>query len=159
MEDKNLDQLLAKLGKPFKIQRFNPEVADYDVLDQMISAHQLKYLELLIQSEEENRLLTENFNDLLTYPEDVQTRAIEMAPKAKFDPEFFVKNNVDEGMRKPIMIVNVIESKRQEAEVKTWQVEYHARLVDRLRSFKKQRAAYERLFKLKKTLLQRLLRK
>ena len=135
---------IANLTASYRLSNFSPRYVDRKALDQMISAHQLKYIDFLIQAEEENKLLEENAADLLAYPESIQVAAIEHAAKAKYDPDYFVRNHVDNELIKPITIVNVIEAKREEAQTKTWKVEYHARLINRLRGFRETAIAVEK---------------
>lgn len=127
---------IGVLTAPFQLSSFSPRYVGVKALDQMISAHQLKYIDFLIQAEEENKLLEENVSDFLAYPEAIQISALEHAEKAKYDPEYFVRNKIDNDIIKPINIVQIIDAKRDEAKTKTWKVDYHARLINRLRSFR-----------------------
>lgn len=124
------------LTASYPISDFSPRYVDRLALEQMIAANQLKYIDYLIQAEEENKLLVENAADFLAYPESIQIACLEHAEKAKYDPTYFERNHIDNELIKPITIVNVIEAKREEARNKTWKVEYHSRLINRLRGFR-----------------------
>lgn len=136
MEEKKFEEKLAEFLKEQPIESFNSSVISLEAIDQMISAHQLKYLENLIQTEEENKLAKENMHDFLQYPRDIQETAVKHADGAKYDPDYFTKNKIDKELIKPIQILNVIDIKKEEAKTKNWKVLYHARLVERLRYFR-----------------------
>jgi hypothetical protein len=138
--------------KSFDVPLFRSIIVGEAALDQMISAHQLKYIENLIQTEEEARLLDENARDFRAYDLAVQRKALELAPIVQYDPDYLQRAKVDKELNKPILIAATISAKREEAKNKAWTVNYHARLIERLRSFK-------RVCPKKKTLLQRLLNK
>jgi len=136
MSERTFDEKLDELLAPYPVSNFSPRYVGSEALEQMISAHQLKYIENLIQAEEENKLLMENARDFRGYDPAIQESAVNHAEKAKYDPDYFVRNKIDNDLVKPIQIVNVIDAKRDEARQKTWKVEYHARLINRLRGFK-----------------------
>lgn len=128
-----LKTLAALEGTPL----FDASTVDVAALDQMISAHQLKYIEFLIQAEEERKLAVENLNDLQTkYPIEIQEKALEHSEKAMYDPDYFTRNKIDPEFAMPIQLVGVIKAKKEEAKQKIWKLEYHARLVERLRTFR-----------------------
>ena len=130
------EQKIEELLTPFPIETFDPSLMDSEAVKQMISAHQLKYVEHLIQSEEENKLAQINMDDFSKYSPEVQAKAIEIAKAAKYDPSYYEKNaNIDKDLYMPIQLVGVIEGKKEEAKLKTWNVAYHARLIERLRNF------------------------
>lgn len=137
-------QKIDELTASYPLSNFSPRYVSKEALDQMISANQLKYIDYLIQAEEENKLLKENIADFKEYPENIQVSALEHAVKAKYDPDYFIRNKIDNDLIKPITIVNVIEAKREEARNKTWKVDYHARLINRLRGFKETVTAVEK---------------
>lgn len=136
-EDKTkLENQLEELLTPFPIETFDPSLMDADSVKQMLLAHQLKYVEHVIQAEEENKLADINMADFAKYSPEVQARAIEIAHAAKYDPSYYEKNaNIDKDLFMPIQLVGVIEGKKDEAKIKTWNVNYHARLIERLRNF------------------------
>lgn len=136
MSENNIQERLAELTKPYPLSNFSPRYVGSNALEQMILGHQLKYIENLIQAEEENKLAEENSRDLSAYAPEIQAAAFEHAEKAMYDPDYFVRNKIDTDLIKPIQIVGVIKAKREEAKQKTWKVDYHARLINRLREFK-----------------------
>lgn len=136
MSENKLQERVAELMKPYPVSSFSPRYVDANALEQMISAHQLKYIENLIQAEEENKLAIENARDFSAYTPEVQAAALDHAEKAMYDPDYFVRNKIDTDLIKPIQIVGVIKAKKEEAQQKTWKVDYHARLINRLRGFK-----------------------
>lgn len=129
-------EALVELSKPSIIAAFNPRFVGVEALDQMIGAHQLKYIEALIQAEEEEKLAIENAKDFAKYEPEIQATAFEHAEKAKYDPDYFTRAKIDPEFFMPIQLVGVILSKKEEAKQKTWKAEYHGRLIERLRNFK-----------------------
>jgi len=126
---------ITKTLEAYPIQDFNAGYVGVKALKQMVSANQLKYIDYLIQAEEENKLLVERAEDLAAYPIEIQEAAMNHAEKASIDPDYFTRNQIDPNLYMPIQLVNTIKAKREEAKTKTWKVEYHARLIERLRSF------------------------
>jgi hypothetical protein len=114
---------------------FDPMLVKKSSVSQLIRAHELKYIENILEVEEENKLVYENIDDFLAYPEDVQKRALEAYKKARIDPEYFSGGEADQDLYKPVLILTNIDTKKNEAKVKTWKVEYHARLIGKLTEF------------------------
>lgn len=110
-----------------------------DAIDQMIKAHQLKYIENTLEVEEENNLVEVNVKDFLDYPVETQTAAMDIYQRAIADPEFFERPDADKSLIKPVMILSNIENKKNESKIKSWKVEYHVRLISRLINFKHRR--------------------
>lgn len=137
MEEKNFQEQLEQYTQPFPISSFNPRTVKVSVLNQLILAHQMKYTETLMQAEEENKLVKENAHDFSLYPREVQEAAFGHAEKAKYDQDYFTRNKIDKDLIKPIQILNVIDIKKDEAKTKEWKVLYYARLVERLREFRR----------------------
>lgn len=140
----------AKYKKDFEVlsnldlvPSFSPSLVDVKALDQMIGAHQLKYVENLIQAEEEKKLAQGSIDDLNAYPLEIRMKAVELAPLVKYDPDYFQRNKIDNDLIKPIQLASNIDSKKEEAKIKTWKVEYHGRLINRLRSFRLEAEARE----------------
>lgn len=129
--EKDLNAALA----PYPVPEFDTAVVTDDSLNEMTKAHELKYIEYVLQAAEENRLIEENAKDFRQHPAPIQKRALEINadPKVKYNPNYFQENRVDNALIKPVQQLQAIEAKREEARNKSWKVEYHARLVERLR--------------------------
>jgi len=110
-------------------------------IDQLLKAHELKYLEKVVEVEEENKLVRDNLTDFLKYPEEIQREALDAYPKAQRDPDYFTRPDANQEVIKPVMILSNIEAKKNESKIKAWTVEYHLRIIARLRSFRSIKAA------------------
>lgn len=124
-----------------EVINFKSGLVSLDSLDQMLKAHELKYIENVIEVEEENKLVEENMKDFEAYPEEVQKKVIEEYPKAQADPEYFEREGADNSIAKPMMILSNIDNKKNEVKVKTWKVEYYIRTIKRLKAFKETKLA------------------
>jgi hypothetical protein len=142
MENKTTPEELISIPN---IINFNPRIVDREALEQMLSAHELKYIENLIQVEEEKKIFDENVNDFSKYPQEIQEKAIELSVKAMYDPGFYERERIDKDLHLPIQIAGVIKSKKDEIKLKTWKVEYHARLIDRMREMIEENGRYKRM--------------
>ena len=134
--DEEFNNELSKELEPYAVSHFSSASVDVESIDQMILANQLKYLDSLIQAEEENNLVKVNAQDFLELPKDIQKEAFKHAEKAMYDRDYFVKNNLPNTLIKPIQILATIKVKRDEAKTKSWKVDYYVRIIERLRTFK-----------------------
>lgn len=134
--EKTFDQQISELAEIKDGYQFNPELVSRDSIDQLIKAHELKYVENILEVDEENKLAKDNIKDFLAYDEETQKAAVEAYDKAQRDPEYWNREGVDQKLYKPVLILNNIANKKNEAKIKTWKVEYHARLIGRLTEFR-----------------------
>lgn len=133
---KTFEEKIEELKKVPGGSNFHVRNVSVESLNQMIKANELKYIEKVIDSEEENRLVEENLADFLVYPEEIQRLAIAEYPKVQGDPDYFTRDGANKEIIKPCIILGNIENKKNEAKIKNWEVEYRARLINRLKSFK-----------------------
>lgn len=133
-----LDEKLKGDLSPIESPEMSAALIDLSAIDQMILANQLKYIDAQLDTDEENKLYFENLKDFRAYPLEVQDAAIKHADASQYDSEYFKRNNVDEALHKPMSIYNTIKAKRDEAKTKAWTVEYRARLINRLKAYRKQ---------------------
>ena len=133
----NFYDILSEETKGYNVPSFRCSVVDLETIDQYLKANQLKYLDSLIQAEEENKLVEENAKDFMALSREVQELAIKHAEKAMYDSSYFEKNNLSRDLIKPIQILATIRAKREEAKIKSWKIEYYARIVSRLKEFKR----------------------
>lgn len=126
MEDTNLPEVI----------NFKSGLVSLESLDQMLKAHELKYIENIIEVEEEQKLVEENMKDFSELPEEIQVKATEEYPKAQADPDYFEREGADKSLAKPMMILSNIDTKRNEVKIKIWKVEYYIRTIKRLKAFK-----------------------
>ena len=133
----NFYDVLSEETKGYNVPSFKGSVVDIETIDQYLKANQLKYLDSLIQAEEENKLVEENAKDFMALSREVQELAIKHAEKAMYDSSYFEKNNLSKDLIKPIQILATIRAKREEAKIKSWKIEYYARIVSRLKEFKR----------------------
>lgn len=131
LEEKMID--LETMGDSFK---FDGELIAPESVDQLIKAHELKYMENLLEVEEEKKLVYDNLKDFEAYDEETRAAAFIAKEKAMRDPEYFGKPEADQKLYKPVMILMNIDSKKNEAKIKTWKVDYHARLIRTLTSYR-----------------------
>jgi len=132
----NFYDVLSEETKGYNVPSFKGSVVDIETIDQYLKANQLKYLDSLIQAEEENKLVEENAKDFMALSREVQEQVIKHADRAMYDPSYFEKNNLSQDLIKPIQILATIRAKREEAKIKSWKIEYYARIVSRLKEFK-----------------------
>ena len=132
----NFYDVLSEETKGYNVPSFKGSVVDIETIDQYLKANQLKYLDSLIQTEEENKLVEENAKDFMALSREVQELAIKHAEKSMYDSSYFEKNNLSRDLIKPIQILATIRAKREEAKTKSWKIEYYARIVSRLKEFK-----------------------
>lgn len=144
---KTIDDQIKKLGYLPNPASFRGALVDDKTLDNLINAHQLKYIENVIEVEEELKLAKENIIDFCALDEELQKKAIEAYPLAQADPDYFAKPEADQKLFKPVLILSNIDNKKNEAKVKTWKVEYHARLIGRLRQFRTEKKLWFRIAK------------
>jgi len=116
---------------------FKSSLVSISSIDQLLKGHELKYIETVIEVEEEHKLLEENKDDFSEYPEEIQKKATEEFPKAQGDPDYFDKPENDKEIFKPLAILSNIKNKENEVKVKTWKANYHAQVIRRLRQFRK----------------------
>ena len=121
---------------------FKSSLVSLKSLDQLIKGHELKYIENVIEVEEEAKLIEDNSNDFNELPEEVQKKAVEIYPIAQADPDYFEKPESDKSLIKPLMILSNIDNKKNEVKVKTWKIEYHARVINRLKQFRAVKASH-----------------
>ena len=133
----NFYDVLSEETKGYNVPSFKGSVVDLETIDQYLKANQLKYLDSLIQAEEENKLVEENAKDFMALSREVQELAIKHAEGAMYDSSYFEKNNISKDLIKPIQILATIRAKREEAKIKSWKIEYYARIVSRLKEFKR----------------------
>jgi len=133
----NFYDVLSEETKGYNVPSFKGSVVDIETIDQYLKANQLKYLDSLIQAEEENKLVEENAKDFMALSREVQELAIKHAEKSMYDSSYFEKNNLSRDLIKPIQILATIRAKREEAKIKSWKIEYYARIVSRLKEFKR----------------------
>jgi len=138
---KTFDERIADLKNVNQNTHFVPGIASLESLNQMIKAHELKYIEFNLEVSEENKLVEDNIEDFLKYSPEAQEAALAAFEHSKRDPDYFSKPGVDQGLMKPVMILNNIDVKKNEVKIKTWKVEYHARLI---RKMKEMRSLYSR---------------
>ena len=103
---------------------------------QLIKGHELKYIETSIEITEEQRLVDENCYDFEQFPEDIQTKATEEYPKFQANHEYLDAPETDKEIIKPLMILSNIDNKKNEVKVKTWKMEYHNRVISKLKEIK-----------------------
>lgn len=137
--DEKFDKEIKELCQMSGNDSFKSDVASLKSLNQMIKAHELKYIENILEVAEENKLVTTNLNDFFAYPEKVQKKALEIRPLATRDPEYFSRPGADQSLIKPLLILDAIDRKKNEAKIKSWKIEYHERLIVKLKGF---RSAY-----------------
>lgn len=116
---------------------FKSGLVSLSSIDQLMKGHELKYIETVIEVEEEQKILDENKRDFEEYSEEIQKKATEEFPKAQADPDYFGKPENDKEIFKPLAILSNIENKQNEVKLKTWKAGYHATVIRRLRAFKK----------------------
>lgn len=133
----NFYDVLSEETKGYNVPSFKGSVVDLDTIDQYLKANQLKYLDSLIQAEEENKLVEENAKDFMAISREVQELAIKHAEKAMYDSSYFEKTGISKDLIKPIQILATIRAKKEEAKIKSWKIEYYARIVSRLKEFKR----------------------
>jgi hypothetical protein len=137
--EKTFEQKIVELQEVKTGYQFNPEIVAPESIDQLIKAHELKYIENILEVEEENKLVVENIDDFLAYNENIQRAAMITYEDVKRDPEYFNLSKYpghNIALYKPCMIIANIENKKNEAKIKTWRVEYHTRLIGELSSFR-----------------------
>lgn len=134
--DEKFDQAIKELSAMSGNSNIKSGIVSYQSLTQMIKAHELKYIENVLEVSEENKLVETNLNDFFAYPEEVQKKALEIRPQANRDPEYFSRPGADTSLIKPLLILDAIDRKKNEAKVKTWKVEYHERLIEKLKAIR-----------------------
>ena len=117
-------------------RNFAQELVSELSVDQLIKAHELKYIEKVLEVSEEANLVHVNIEDFDEYPDDVKLAAFNAYEHSKKDPAYFDKPGVDLGLYKPVLILGNIDNKKNEVKLKGWHVDYHSRLIERLRTFK-----------------------
>lgn len=129
-----IKQVVRDLGE----LKFNNEISGVEPIIQTEKAHQLKYVDHFLTAEAEYKLLLENVADLGEYDEPIQIRAIEIAEKSKYDPEYFeTHKDIDKDLMKPIQIARTIMSKIENYKTAVWKVNFYGGIVLRLREAKK----------------------
>ena len=134
--EKTFEEKIADLKTVKDGYQFNPSIVAPESVDQLIKAHELKYIENILEVDEENKLVRDNLDDFFDYPEEIQKAALAAYEHTKRDPEYFTRPGIDQGLYKPCIILTNIDNKKNEAKIKTWKVEYHARLISRLGEFR-----------------------
>ena len=109
---------------------FKCGLVSLESIDQLLM--ELKYIENIIEVEEEQKIVDDNIKDFEELDEEVQKKATEEYPKAQADPDYFEREGADKSLAKPMMIL----SKKNEVKIKTWKVEYYIRTIKRLKAFK-----------------------
>lgn len=135
-EDNEFYEKITELKALDSFNDFKTGLISIDSIDQMIKANELKYIENVLNVEEENKLVTDNLEDFFKYSEEIQREALAVKDKAMTDPDFFNRPGANKDLIKPIMILNNIDVKKNEAKIKNWQVEHRIRLIRRLRNIK-----------------------
>ena len=115
---------------------FKCGLVSLESIDQLLKAMELKYIENIIEVEEEQKIVEDNIKDFEELPEEVQKKAIEEFPKAQADEDYFTREGADKSLAKPMMILSNIDVKKNEVKIKTWKVEYYIRTIKRLKDFK-----------------------
>lgn len=133
--EKTFGEKLVELKEVKPYFDFNPALVSKQSIKQLIKAHELKYVENIIEVEEEAKLAQDNIEDFLEYDLDVQEAAIAAYEHVTRDPDYFTRPGADQGLYKPVMILQNIANKKNEAKIKTWKVDYHARLIAKLNGF------------------------
>jgi hypothetical protein len=141
LKEATFEEKIEGLKSTINCAQYHSAIVTAESLDQLIKAHELKYIEKVLEVEEELKLVNENMDDFLAYDEAIQKQAVEAYPETQRDPEYFERPNANKDLRKPCMILANIDAKKNEAKIKNWQVEYHARLIERLTNFRKHKPA------------------
>lgn len=115
--------------------KINVDLVSNESLDQMLKAMELKYIENIIEVAEEQKLVDDNIKDFEALDEAIQKKAIEEFPKAQADQDYFEKKGADKSLAKPMMILSNIENKKNEVKIKSWKVEYFARVIGKVKEF------------------------
>lgn len=118
------------------ILNFKCGLVSLESIDQLLKAMELKYIENIIEVEEEQKIVDDNIKDFEELDEEVQKKATEKYPKAQADPDYFEREGADKSLAKPMMILSNIDVKKNEVKIKTWKVEYYIRTIKRLKAFK-----------------------
>ena len=140
-QEKTFNEKMESLKNTIDCSPYRSAIVTAESLDQLIKAHELKYVEKVLEVEEELKLVNENMDDFLAYDEAIQKQSIEAYPETQRDPGYFERPNANRDLIKPCMILANIDAKKNEAKIKNWQVEYHARLIERLTNFRKNKPA------------------
>lgn len=123
------------------ILNFKCGLVSLESIDQLLKAMELKYIENIIEVEEEQKIVDDNIKDFEELDEEVQKKATEEYPKAQADPDYFEREGADKSLAKPMMILSNIDVKKNEVKIKTWKVEYYIRTIKRLKAFKETKLA------------------
>lgn len=124
-----------------EVLNFKCSLVSLESIDQLLKASELKYIDHIIEVEEEQKLVDDNIKDFSELPEEVQKKAIEEYPKAQADQDYFEREGADKSLAKPMMILSNIDVKKNEVKIKTWKVEYYIRTIKRLKAFKETKLA------------------
>lgn len=124
-----------------EVLNFKCSLVSLESIDQLLKASELKYIDHIIEVEEEQKLVDDNIKDFSELPEEVQKKAMEEYPKAQADQDYFEREGADKSLAKPMMILSNIDVKKNEVKIKTWKVEYYIRTIKRLKDFKETKLA------------------
>lgn len=123
------------------VLNFKCSLVSLESIDQLLKASELKYIDHIIEVEEEQKLVDDNIKDFSELPEEVQKKAMEEYPKAQADQDYFEREGADKSLAKPMMILSNIDVKKNEVKIKTWKIEYYIRTIKRLKAFKETKLA------------------
>lgn len=130
--EKTLEEEINELAQTGEGCEFDPTLVSAESLAQLTKGHELKYVENIMEVEEEKKLALDNLDDFLEFSEEIQAKAIKAYKSAKYDPEYFSREGSDQELYKPVAILANIDNKKNEAKIKTWKVQYHARIIEKL---------------------------
>lgn len=134
--EKTFEEKIEDLKSIRMCKNINPEIISVESIDHLIRAHELKYIENVIEVDEENKLAIENIDDFLGLDNEIQVAAMAAYEHAQRDPNYFSKPGVEQSLILPVQILQNIDNKKNEAKIKTWKVDYHARIIDTLNHYR-----------------------
>lgn len=137
-EQDNFLRELNNISSVYETETFDPTIPTVGSIGQLILANELKYVQHILDADEENKLIEDNAKDIMELPKALRARATQIALDIENtqDPEYFSKHSVDDKFIKPVQQIRVMINKKEEAKIKSWKAEYRARLVCKLRVIK-----------------------
>jgi hypothetical protein len=147
MENEIVSGITENRPKDMQRANFDPAVVSKASLNQMQKAYELRYIEKVVESEEEQRLVDINMADFEDYDSETKEKATTIFGLVEADPEYFEKPGSDKTLIKPVMILQNIKTKKNEVKIKIWSANYNARLVEKIKSFKREKSLFFKLFR------------
>ena len=81
LKEATFEEKIEGLKHTIDCAPYRSAIVTAESLDQLIKAHELKYVEKVLEVEEELKLVNENMDDFLVYDEAIQKQAVEAYPK------------------------------------------------------------------------------